>query len=129
MVLASSLLILVVTFSPAISGTILTVEEEFIADYLDAFGNIYPTFLVRTDLPQFAEFGVFPKKALYSCIYYEERDIEALATRIVSLIAQKQYLYGHNAVFFIGKGHDPIIQVSNFLELRYLNSCLCERNN
>ena len=92
------------------------VEEEFIADYLDVFDNISPTFLIRTDLLQFAEFGVFLNKSLYSCIYYEERDIEALIERVVSLTSRKDDLYGHNAMFFIGQGHDRIIQVTNFLQ-------------
>ena len=87
-------------------------EEEFIADYLDMFDNIHPTFLVRTDLPWFTEFGVFPKKSFYSCIYYDERDIEALTENVMSLIAQKYDKYWHNVVFFIGRGHDSIIQVS-----------------
>ena len=58
-----SLLILIVFVT---STAMSAVEEEFIADYLDVFDNISPTFLIRTDLLQFAEFGVFLNKSLYS---------------------------------------------------------------
>ena len=86
-------------------------EEEFIADYLDAFVNLHSTFLVRTDLPDFTEFGLTRNETLYSIIYYEENDIEALVERVASLVVQKDDLYGHNAVFFIGMGHARIIKV------------------
>ena len=95
-------------------------EEEFIADYLDAFDNLHPTFLVRTDVPGFAEFSLTPYETLYSSIYYEENDIEALAERVASLVVKKDDLYGHNAVFFIGTGHGRIIQVFIYLNQGFI---------
>ena len=104
-------LLVLIRLNGATSETITMMEEEFIADYLDTFTNLHPTFLVRTDLPGFAEFGLTQNETLYSTIYYEENDIEALAERVGSLVVQKDDLYGHNAVFFIGTGHARIFQV------------------
>ena len=95
-------------------------EEEFIADYLDTFDNLHPTFLVKTDVPGFAEFSLTPNETLYSSIYYEENDIEALAERVASLVVKKDDLYGHNAVFFIGTGHGHIIQVFIYLNQGFI---------
>ena len=104
-------LILLIQLNCATSDMISMMEKEFIADYLEFFDNLHPTFLVRTDLPGFAEFALTPNETLYSTIYYEENDIEALAEKIGSLVVQKDDLYGHNAVFFIGTGHARIFQV------------------
>ena len=109
------LLILLIQLNFATAKIPPMMEEEFIADYLDAFDNLHPTFLVRTDVPGFAEFSLAPNETLYSSIYYEESDIEALAERVASLVVMKDYLYGHNAVFFIGIGHGRIIQVFIYL--------------
>ena len=105
------LIILLIHLKCATSDTTPVMEEDFITDYLDAFVNLQPTFLVRTDLPGFAEFGLTPNETLYSSIYYEENDIEALSERVVNLGVKKDDPYGHNAVFFIGTGHGHIIQV------------------
>ena len=111
MVIPWCLAIFMIQLNRAASEKVSMLEEEFIADYLDTFVNLHPTFLVRTDMPGFAEFGLIPNVTLYSSIYYEEKDIEAVAERLVSIVIQKDDLYDHNAVFFIGTGHDDIIQV------------------
>ena len=111
MVTSWCLIIFLIPLNRAASETISMLEEEFIADYLDTFVNLHPTFLVRTDMPGFAEFGLIPNVTLYSSIYYEEKDIEAVAERLASIVIRKDDLYDHNAVFFIGTGHDDIIQV------------------
>ena len=103
--------IFLIPFNRAASETISMLEKEFIADYVDTFVNLHPTFLVRTDMPGFAEFGLIPNGTLYSSIYYEEKDIEAVAERLASIVIRKDDLYDHNAVFFIGTGHYDIIQV------------------
>ena len=98
-------------------------EQEFIADYLDANPDLQPTFVVRTDVSGFAEFGLILNLTLYSCIYYEEREIEAVVKRLVRMVVEEKDLYGnlelpvfghntHNVVFFIGAGHGSIIQVA-----------------
>ena len=113
MMVAPFSLLILLQLSFATCETESMMEEEFIADYLEAFANIHPTLLVRTDIPGFEEFGLTPNETVYSTIYYEESDIEALAEKIASLVVKNDDLYGHNAVFFIGKGHDRIIQVSS----------------
>ena len=100
-----------VQLSCATSDIVTMREEEFIADYLDAFDNLHPTFLVRTDIPGFAEFGLTTNKTMYSSIYYDENDIEALAEWIASLDFQMDDLNNHIAMFFIGMGHGDLIQV------------------
>ena len=100
-----------VQLSCATSDIVTMREEEFIADYLDAFDNLHPTFLVRTDIPGFAEFGLTTNKTMYSSIYYDEDDIEALAEWIASLVFQMDDLNNHIAMFFIGMGHGDLIQV------------------
>ena len=86
-------------------------EQEFIADYLDANPDLQPTFVVRTDVSGFAEFGLILNLTLYSCIYYEEREIEAVVERLASMPVKEEDFYGDNTVFFIGAGHSSIIQV------------------
>ena len=106
------LAIFMIPLNRAASETIsMLEEEEFIADYLDTFVNLHPTFLVRTDMPGFGEFVMIPNVTLYSIIYYVEKDIEAVAERLASIVIRKDDLYDHNAVFFIGTGHYDIIQV------------------
>ena len=104
-------LIAFVQLGCATSDTFSIWEEEFIADYLDAFDNLHPTFLVRTDIPGFAEFGLTTNKTMYSSIYYDKNDIEALAEWIASLVFQMDDLNNHIAMFFIGMGHGDLIQV------------------
>ena len=104
-------LILLIQLNCAASDMISMMEKEFIADYLEFFDNLHPTFLVRTDVPAFAELGLTPNVTLYSSIYFEEKDIKDLVDRVASRVVKKDELYGHNAVFFIGTGHGRIIQV------------------
>ena len=100
-----------VQLSCATSDIVRIREEEFIADYIDAFDNLHPTFLVRTDIPDFVEFGLATNNTMYSSIYYEENDIVALAEWIASLVVEMYNLNDHIAMFFIGMGHGHLIQV------------------
>ena len=104
-------LIVLIHLNCATCYTTHVMEEDFIADYMDAFVNLHPTFLVRTDIPGFSEFGLTPNETLFSSIYYEENDIEALSERVINLGVKKDDPYGHNAVFFISTGHGHVIQV------------------
>ena len=88
-----------------------TMEQEFIADYLDANPDLQPTFVMRTDITGFAEFGLTLNFTQYSCIYYEEREIEAVVERLASMPVEEKDFYGDNTVFFLGAGHSSIIQV------------------
>ena len=123
MMLTTLLLLFLMQLTCATLETPHIMEQEFIRDYLDAYVNLLPTFLLRIDTLNLAEFGFALNMTPYSCIYYEEREIEAVVKRLVRMVVEEKDLYGnlelpvfghntHNVVFFIGAGHGSIIQVA-----------------